>query len=305
MLPRTILVKKTRWVWIALLALSPLAYLAVSSLLFKYDPNLKAGFTIDRQSATEAAARYAGSKGIDATGWDSLCRVKTNDNLLLYYRLGKGGESEIARQLAPEVAVDVRLRSPDRSENIEVELSPDGRPLGYTRNISKQRELGSIAEADARKLAEEAVRARLVQHGVSADVDLKLDESSEAGVITRKYTWQWQLGTIPELTVRSVLSVRGGALISDRVETAVDSKFAQSSLHSKSILKIVFSVVYLILVIVVLVFSLYRFVQRVKQKEIAYSRIALVTIIFAAVLSLFILLTDLAVYDAAGATDLP
>jgi serine phosphatase RsbU (regulator of sigma subunit) len=94
-------------------------------------------------------------------------------------------------------------------------------------------------------------------------------------------------------------------LISDRVETAVDPKFAQSSLHSRSILKNVFSVVYLILVIVVLAFSLYRFVQRVKQKEIAYSRIALVTIIFAAVLSLFILLTDVAVYDAADATDIP
>jgi serine phosphatase RsbU (regulator of sigma subunit) len=305
MLPRTILVKKTRWVWIALLALSPLAYLASASLLFKYDPNLKVGFAIDRQAATEAAARYAGSKGIDVTGWPSLCRVNTNNNLLFYYKLGQQREREIAKELAPEVVVDIRFKSPDRLENVEVKLGPDGRPLGFTRTISKQRELGTIAEAEARKLAEEAVKSRLARHGISANVDLKLDEGSDAGVITRRYIWQWPLGTIPELNVRSVLSFRGGVLASDRVEAEVDSKFARSSLYSKSTLRIVFAIIYGILVAVVLIFSIYRFIQRVKQKEISYSRITLVTIIFAGLMSLFVLLTDIAVYDATAALDIP
>src|SRR5262245_58778506 len=116
MLPEAILIKKTRWVWIILLALSPLAYLAGSSLIFKYDPNVKAGFAIDRRSAVEAAARFAASKGIDVTGWDSLCRVKTTDNLLFFYRLDKGREGAIARDLAPEVALRGRLRPPEYLE---------------------------------------------------------------------------------------------------------------------------------------------------------------------------------------------
>src|ERR1700741_206189 len=99
MLPETNLIKKTRWVWVVMLALSPLAYMAGSALLFKYDPNLKAGFTIDRGSAIEAGAPVASSKGIDVTGWKSLCRVKTTNDLLFYYRLDKGGESQIARSL--------------------------------------------------------------------------------------------------------------------------------------------------------------------------------------------------------------
>src|SRR5215831_21904 len=130
MLPEAMLIKKTRWVWIVLLALSPLAYLAGSSLLFKYDPNLKAGFTIDRRTAIEAAARFAASKGIDVTGWKSLCHVETANDLLFYYRLDKGREGQIARQLAPEVAIGIRFRSPDGLESLEVQLGPDGRALG-------------------------------------------------------------------------------------------------------------------------------------------------------------------------------
>ena len=288
-----------------MLALSPLAYVAGSSLLFKYDPNLKVGFTIDRQSAIEAAARFAASKGIDVTGWGSLCRVNTTNDLLFYYRLDKGKEGEIARRIAPEVVVGVRFKSPDRSESLEVELGPDGRPLGYTRKISRQRELGTIAEPATRQIALEAAKSKLAQHGASSDVDLKLEESSDAGVIIRKYTWKWPLATIPELTVSSELSFRGGVLVSDTIEADVDSEFARSSLNSKSVLKIVFGVAYAILIAVVLIFSFYRFVQRVKQKEISYSRIALVTVVFAAVMSLFILLTDVAVYEATSQPDIP
>lgn len=305
MLPRTILVKKTRWVWIALLALSPLAYLAGASLLFKHDPNLKVGFIIGRQAAIAAAARFAGSKGVDVTGWDSLCRVRTENNLHFYYGLGKGQESELASLLAPEVAVGVRLRSPDRSENIEVELGPDGRLLGFTRNISRQRELGSIDEAAARKLAEEIVKPRLAQHGISASVDLKLDESSEGGVVSRKYTWKWPLQTIPELTLQSVLLFRGGVLVSDKMEAEVDSRFARGSLHSRSILKLVFGIAYALLVVIVLIFGIYRFVQRVRQGEVSYSRIALLTGVFAAAMASFILLTDVALYQTVAVPDFP
>jgi serine phosphatase RsbU (regulator of sigma subunit)/MFS family permease len=309
MLPEAMLIKKTRWVWIVLLALSPLAYLAGSSLLFKYDPNLKAGFTIDRRTAIEAAARFAASKGIDVTGWKSLCRVQTANDLLFYYRLDKGRESRIARHLVPEVVVGIRFRSPDGLESLEVRLGPDGRALGYTRNFSRQREVGAIAEPAARRMAVEAVKSRLSQHlgqeGALSDADLKLEENAETGAVVRNYAWKWPLTTIPELTVNSEVSFRGGVLTSDTVTAEIDPAFARSNLNSRSILKIIFGVAYGLLVAAVLIFGLYRFVQRVKQKEISYSRIALVTIVFAAVLSLFLLLTDVVFYTNGALHDLP
>src|SRR5215510_13650570 len=169
MLPGTILIKKTRWVWIAMLALSPLAYLAGAYLIFKYNPNLKAGFSIDRRLAIETAERVAASRGIDVKGWMSLCHVRQTDNLLFYYRLDKGRESQIARSLAPEVVVGVRFKSPDHLESLEVELGPDGRALGYTRTFSGRREVGAIDEPAARQLAVGAVKSRLAPDGVTGD----------------------------------------------------------------------------------------------------------------------------------------
>jgi serine phosphatase RsbU (regulator of sigma subunit) len=307
MLPETILNKKARWVWIAILAISPLAYMAGSSLLFKYDPNLKVGFTIDRRSAIEAAARFAASKGIDVTGWRSLCSVTPDNDLRFYYSLNRGRESEIARSLAPEVVVGVRFKAPGRSESLEVELSHDGRPLGYTRFFSRRREVAAKPEPATRQLAVEAVKSRLARHlaqeGVTAGVAPTLEERIEDGVVTRIYKWNWPLTTIPELTVRSEVSFRGGDLTSDIVKAEVSEAFAKSNLNSGSILKKVFAIVYGLLIAVVLIFSVYRFVQRVRQKEISYPRIAVVTVIFAAVLSLFILLTDVATYHPTSQPD--
>src|SRR5262245_47622674 len=305
MLPETLLIKKTRLAWIALLALSPLAYLAGSSQTFKHDPFLKIGFAIDRQSAIEDAARFAASKGIDVTGWDSLLHVTHSNDLLFYYHLDKGKESEIARKLAPEVVVGVRLRSPDQSEALEVELGPDGRPLGYTRYLSKQREVGATSEPAARQLAVEAVKSRLAQNGVTGAVNPTLEENAESGVVIRKYVWTWPFTTIPELTVKSEVSMQGGVLTSDIVKAVVDGAFAKSNLNSGSKLRTVFMIAYGLLIAVVLIFGLYRFVQRVKQKEISYSRIALVTAIFAGVTSLYALLTDVGHYDVANQLDIP
>jgi serine phosphatase RsbU (regulator of sigma subunit)/MFS family permease len=309
MLPETNLIKKTRWVWVVMLTLSPLAYMAGSSLLFKYDPNLKVGFKIDRRAAIEAAAKFAASKGIDVTGWKSLCHVETGNDLLFYYGLDKGREGQIARQLVPEVVVGVRFRSPDSLESLEVQLGPDGRALGYTRNFSKQRKVGDIAETEARRIAMETFKSRLSQHlvqdGALSDVDWKLEEKAETGAVIRKYAWKWPLKTIPELTVRSELSFRGDVLTGDTVNAKIDPAFAKSNLNSGSTLKTVFGVAYGLLIAVVMIFGLYRFVQRVKQKEVSYSRIALVTIVFAAVLSLFLLLTDIVFYANGGAHDIP
>jgi serine phosphatase RsbU (regulator of sigma subunit) len=297
MLSKIKLINKTRLVWIILFALSPVAYLAGSGLIYKYDPNLKAGFEIDRRSAIEEAARFAASRGIDVTGWKSMCKVTHSDDKLLYYRLDKGRESRIARQLAPEIVVNVVFRTLDELESIEVQLGPDGRALGYTQNFSRKRELGEMAEPEARRRAVDAIISRLAGQGLSYNIDLKLEENVLAKTIIRKYTWKWPLTTIPELTLSSEVSFRGGVLTGDKVTAEIDSAFAKTNLNSGSILKAVVGVVYGLLFAASVIFGLYRFAQRVKQQEMSYSRITMVTIVFASMPLLFLLLTDLPFYE--------
>src|SRR5690349_6388659 len=70
--------------WIALLLLSPLAYLLGARLMLKYDTPARMGLSIDRDRAVAIASDFASSKGVDITGWKALCHFKFNNDLFFY-----------------------------------------------------------------------------------------------------------------------------------------------------------------------------------------------------------------------------
>ncbi len=305
MLPRKIIAKKTRWIWIAFLLLSPLAYVAGAVLILKYDPNAQVGVGIDRGRAISIASQFAATKGLDVSSWDVFFRFKPENNLLFYYRLRAGTERDLARQLAPEAVFAIRFRSPDKKENIEVSLAADGRVLGFLRKISRSVEFIDPGEETARRVAEETVKARLAAMGVSQPIELKAGESSGEGGQIRRFVWSWPLPSLPELKLESILSVRGGDLVGDQVAAKVDEAFAREDLHSKSTLRVVSIILYALVILIVVIFGVYRFVQRTRQKEVSYSRVFLLTLVFTAVASSFILVTDVAIYDITGIPDFP
>jgi serine phosphatase RsbU (regulator of sigma subunit) len=305
MLPRKIIVRKTRWVWIVFMVLAPLAYAAGVILTLQHDPMVHVGAGIDRGGAVSIAARFAAGKGIDVGSWDQFCRVKAENNLLFYYRLRSDAERNLARSIAPETVVAVRFRSPDKKENIEVLLGMDGRILGYERRMSRSISFVDPGETVARKVAEAAVRARLESAGISQPIDLKQGEVVGDGGQVRRYVWRWPLSSMPELKLESIVSVRADALVTDQVVAKVDESFARQYLHSKSRLRIISIILYGLITFVVVVFGIYRFIQRTRQKEVSYSRAFLLSLVFAAIASTFILVTDVAIYEITGIPDFP
>ncbi|MGH9846840.1 MAG: PP2C family protein-serine/threonine phosphatase, partial [Blastocatellia bacterium] len=312
MLPRKILVKKTRWLWVAILSLSPLAYFAATYLNLKYDPNVNAGIAVDRAAAIQAAARFAESKGLQIKDWTPLCNVKTEDNLRFYYQTktaSGNGEGALARRLAPELKIAVRFRSPDKSQNVEIELDREGRPLGALKRLASIHESSDPGEPAARKMAEAALQARLAAAGRPDNADLNLKESSSDGIVTREYAWQWPLqsltGQAGGLTIKSVFTVRGGEMTGDVVQAVVDRTYARQHLGARSKLRIASTILFWVVCVIVVIFGIYRFVQRVKQKEISFQRVAVLTGLFTAATSLTVLLTDVAVYDVSGAPGFP
>jgi hypothetical protein len=257
MLPRKTLVKLTQLFWLAFLILSPLAYVGGVMLILKYNPLARLGLSYDREKAGSIAAQYSSTKGVDVTGWDKFIHFKPNQDLLFYYRLKSGNERDIARLLAHEAVFGVRFRSPDRKENIEVLLSPDGRPLGFSRCLSKSIEVKDAGEESSRKIAEDAVKARLQSSGMSHPIDLKpaelkSDQCYPDTTAVRSYRWRWPLPSLPELDLQSVMTVRGETLVGDQVEAKVETDFAKKYLHSKSWLYWTIVIIYCSLFLVIL-----------------------------------------------------
>ncbi|MCI0664356.1 MAG: SpoIIE family protein phosphatase [Acidobacteria bacterium] len=302
--------RKTHRVWIVFLVLSPLAYLGGLMLASKYDTIMRLGLAVDREQATKLASQYALSKGVDVTGWDKFYRLKPQNDLLFYYRLRAGVERDRARLLAPEAVIGVRFRSPDWRENIEVLLSPDGRGLGHGRCISKSVEAKTPAEEISRKIAEDAVKVRQAALGVSYSIDLnthelRSEDCHSGSTAVRIYRWRWPTPSLSELELQSILTVRGETLIGDEIRATVDGKFAKQYLHSGSTIFLIGKIIYGAVMLIVVIFGLYRFVQRAQQKEVSYSRVFLLTLIFSGVSAIYVLLTDIAIYDISSRPEFP
>ncbi|MBO0720168.1 MAG: SpoIIE family protein phosphatase [Blastocatellia bacterium] len=289
---------------IILIALSPLAYIASIVLILRHDPNTHAGISIDRGRAISLAAQFASTRGVDVTDWERFCRFTSNNDLLFYYRLRSGTERDLARRLAPEAVIGVRFRAPDRSENIEVLLGPDGRPLGYVRVISKSAELTDAGEETARMIAAEAIRARLKEAGrIPGPIDLTPSEFTGGGRQARKYVWQWPLSAIPELKLKSVIYVRGQTLIGDKIETEFDDVFFNRYLKTDSTSRAIMGIIGVLVTLIMVLFGIYRFVQRARQKEISYSRIVLLVVLYAAIISVLNFTSDEILYETSGNLD--
>ncbi|MBK9316717.1 MAG: SpoIIE family protein phosphatase [Acidobacteria bacterium] len=303
MLPRKLLLGKTRWFWTAFLLLSPLAYIGGVYIDLTNNPNAQIGFEIDRDEAFAKAAQFARSKGVRVAGWDEYIRFKPDNNLHFYYRYKTGAESELLKKLVPHAALGVLFRSPDRTENIEVLLDKTGRGLGYDRYVSKSRTFKDAGEDSARAMARQAIEARVTGYGIKAPVELESIKKDDPGSQVRSFKWRWPMPSSPEITLESVVSVRGDQLMEDRMTASIDKDFARSTLHLSQTPRIITGIIYGLTIFIVVIFGIYRFVQRAQQKEVSYSRVILVTMIMAVILTSFVLISDIAIYDAARSTD--
>lgn len=299
----------------ALLLLSPLAYIWGFWLVEKYDISARTGLAIDRTQAVAIATKVAAANGLDVTNWSSICWVKADNDLHYYQQLPTKSQGEIAKQVFPATRVAVLFRPPDRSEVFEVELSVDGRVIAHSYRSPKSGEAEDPGEPVTRKIAEDALQKRLAAVGVSFSGELKLDAPSASAPpvpgmlrpkgVNRKYTWKWPLDSIPELTLESVLMVNGSTLVSDRMQASLDSNFIRTHHNPRTWLKVISIVAFCLVVAVSVIFGVYRFVQRTRQKEVSYQRVIILVLAFAAAMSSFVLTSDMVVAQMAGNPGFP
>ncbi|HQR33985.1 MAG TPA: SpoIIE family protein phosphatase [Blastocatellia bacterium] len=305
-----------RRVGIMLLLLSPLAYFLGVWLVLKYDASARTNLAIDRSQAIAIASGVAASRNINLTNWSSLCWIKANNDLHYYQQLPANPDRELARKTFPASVVAVLFRSPDRSENIEVEMAVDGRVIGFTQKSPKFGDAEDPGEPEARKIAEDALQHRLAAAGVPFSGELILEAPPTSPPpggpgqmrpkgVNRKYIWKWPLSSIPEFKLESVFFVNGGTLAADRFEAKLDDDFIKAHHNPRKLLKILSIIAFCLVTAISVIFGIYRFVQRARQKEVSYQRVLVLVLGFATAMSSFVLVSDFVVAQVAGNPGFP
>ena len=299
----------------ALLLFSPLAYVFGVWLVLKYDNSALTGLTVDRDRAIAVAAEVAKAQSLNLTNWSSICWIKAENDLHYYQQLPPNAERELAKKVFPASRVAVLFRSPDRKEVFEVEMTVDAGVIAHSLKSPTSGESEDPGEAATRKIAEDALQKRLAAAGLSFSGELKLDAppvSAPPGPgamrpkgVNRKYTWKWPLDSVPELTLESVLVVNGSNLVSDRFQAKLDDDFIRAHHNPRKWLKVLSILAFCLVVAVSVIFGVYRFVQRTRQKEVSYQRVAVLVLVFSAAMSSFILASDIVVAQVAGNPGFP
>lgn len=299
LLPRKIASNRYRALWLVLLLLAPLTYLAAAYLYLTTNHNAQVRLALDREAAFETAATLLNTKGLSTAGWSRYCIVEQSDDLHFYYDLQvPGPEREFAQHYAPELLIKVLLRKPDDSEMAEVYLATDGRPLGYQRTFWRPTPVQDVGLAAAERLAAAAWQTRPEAQNPSGSATApKVDERTNRNVLTRRFTWDWQFNKMPGLKAHTVIVVQGNQVVAEFIQARLTENFINQNLRADRSLKIISQIGFWLALIFMVVLGINRFIKRARQKELSSQRILFITVFTATVYNLFILLGDVVIYQ--------
>src|SRR5450755_1237443 len=108
--------------WVAVLALSPLCYLASFYLVGKL-PVYSRISTIDREQAIRLATDFAATRGLDVRGWSPSMGADKDKNVVIVLRHPHPAALE---QVTGPSVVTVLFRSPQAGDWFRVQLTPQG-----------------------------------------------------------------------------------------------------------------------------------------------------------------------------------
>lgn len=290
--------RRTRFILLLLLALSPVAYLLSIVLITKTDPNTEIGFAIDRRESIGRGANYAATLGMNTEGWTSGCRAEVDNDRYFYFRSRPAPDVERVRRVAPEAFVKVFFISPDGREHLEVQLATDGRPLGFKRRLATDREIADVGEERSKQLAESAFREFFPDASATQfDAPVLKEERKSSGVI-RRYSWHASRGTLPELDLQTTVTVLGEEIIEQRVTTELDDAYASNLISHQQLPKVGVGF-YFLFVGIISLYGLYRYIQRTRQKEVPHARSLLLCVVVASLYMFIGLQSDFHIFSQA------
>lgn len=290
--------KIAKQIWFLLLVLSPLAYLAGWAVFRRDNAEMQIPINVDRPMVIERAREYVKQKGIETTDWQSF--VSTTDSpLLFYYRLkGKEIEDQVA-PFAPIIKVNVLFLSPNSDQNIEVYVSSVGNVLGFNRKFKEGDGVTEEDEATTRQMVMQSLQARPEASLITASNNPRVSEDRDNGAIVRSYKWKWKHPKTDELELETTISVRGKEVIGETLTATLDEQYRKRLFGESNVTIAIVGLIYGLLVLVVVIFGIFRFANRIRQKEVSFGRILLIAIVVAFAFGGFTLFADITAYKPA------
>lgn len=285
-------------IWQILLWLSPLAFFAGLVLYRQHNAEMQVPFHLDRNQAVAQAHAFATSKGLETAQWEAICKAQDYNPLYFYYRIKGETLAAPLRLLAPPAAIRVLLTEPERKQNLEVVLAPDGHVLSYKRSFIDLKDEAAAPEEVAHTAAEAALRARPEAKYLAATAQPTRAEDRSSGALLRAYTWQWSTPQTPELEGKTTIIVRGREVVAEETSADLETRYAESIFGKSKAPIVIAGVIYGVLALIVVVFGIFRFTARLRQKEVSYARLFVIALGVAAAFGGFMFQTDVGVYDA-------
>ncbi len=284
--------------WWLLLILSPLAYFAGLVLHRRYNAEMQIPFKVDRAAVIAQAREYAARKGIDAHDWQAFVATDASTRLFYYKLKGPAVTAQVA-PFAPIVTINVLLLSPTNDQNVEVNVSTEGQVLGFHRKFKESGGIIDTDEATARQLAAAALQARPEANLIPPTTVPAVSEDRINGAIVRRYIWKWKHPLTPEQESETTISVRGQQVVGETLTANLEEPFRTQLFGHSQLPVIILGTIYALLVLVVVIFGIFRFAERLRQKEVSFLRILLIAAGVTAAFGGFILLADVTVYKPA------
>ncbi|MEE8587596.1 MAG: hypothetical protein V3T83_22385, partial [Acidobacteriota bacterium] len=284
---------RARWIWRALLILSPLAY-AGGALLLMRDPVVQ--YSVGRDEAAGISQALAAEKGISTQGWTTYLMGVGHNRLQAYYRRKDSPIERQLQQVVPASSVrTLQIFYPEEGEPqdkrfFETDIGPEGEILGYEFNLNRSEGRQEVGEEASRELAEAAFRQRadLIPGLEIGETDLETKQSGDN--LVRTFIWKGTPAAAPEMTLTFQVDVQMGVVIAEQVEAEVDADFLPPQLGGQVVGQVILGILVGLTWVLLGVFGLIRFIRRMRHKELSLQRTLTIGLVLGVVFVLIVLL---------------
>src|SRR6185369_6858154 len=263
-----------RAAWIAILILSPLAYVGSFSLA-KILPSRNRPINISRESAIEIAMAFARSRNFDPQDWKVSASAEQHKDIAV---LNAYDRHPVLDEVTGASLAKVRLNSPSADQWIRVVMTPAGRVVGFA--SSEPASPVALDDAAAEKIATAFLRDFL---GPSSPFELVSPKVRfvDSKRQHRAIEWRSTVPGLPQAHANFQVEVVGDRPTREECEVVVPGSYLNRFRPWNNVKRAIqfLGATYLF---VMGIFALVRYARRTMEKEVSHRRTILVAMVFLA-----------------------